>query len=73
MEQREKQQQAAAADMIVNHHYETRYNDPNFDRKLDLVTFSCDFYSTLKIGIMADNNNNNNNNNNNAADDNVND
>ena len=40
MEQREKQQQAAAAaDMIVNRHYETRYNDPNFDRKLDLVTF----------------------------------
>jgi hypothetical protein len=38
MEQREKQQQAAA-DMIVNRHYETRYNDPNFDRKLDLVTF----------------------------------
>jgi hypothetical protein len=39
MKQREKQQQAAAADMIVNRHYETRYNDPNFDRKLDLVTF----------------------------------
>jgi hypothetical protein len=39
MEQREKQQQAAAADMIVNRPYETRYKDPNFDRKLDLVTF----------------------------------
>lgn len=43
MKQREKQQQAAAADMIVNHHYETRYNDPNFDRKLDLVTFQLWF------------------------------
>jgi hypothetical protein len=38
----EKQQAAAAAtavDMIVNRHHEIKkYDDPNFDRKLDLVT-----------------------------------
>jgi hypothetical protein len=43
MEQRggEKQQAAATAavDMIVNHHHEIKkYDDPNFERKLDLVT-----------------------------------
>jgi hypothetical protein len=44
MEQRggEKQQAAATAavDMIVNHHHHEikKYDDPNFERKLDLVT-----------------------------------